>query len=412
MDNSSSPEVVIIGAGIAGLTAAKIISKAGKEVLLIESSDKAGGRVRTDKHEGFLLDRGFQVLLTAYPELTRHLDIESLDLKTFEAGATIVKNGHLSRIGDPFRKPSSIAVTALNRNLTVKDKLALLKLRISLTNDRNNFLKGPDDEIVSELFERLNFSKNAINSFLKPLIGGIQLDPEIKGSARLCLLVLKMLFTGTAAVPARGMGSISNQLIEGIERKNILYDSPVSKIEGRIVKLSSGESLSPSTVIVATESPAASELLSCETSSSRSVSCVYFAAREAPTSSKSILLNGGGCGPALDVAIMTNVAPSYSSTNKALIAAAVPGEKKLDDIGPVINQMKRWFGETVNDWQHLRTYSIAHGQPDLKAGDSFRKEIKIREGVFMCGDHRDTPSIQGALVSGRRTAELYLKENF
>ena len=107
---------------------------------------------------------------------------------------------------------------------------------------------------------------------------------------------------------------------------------------------------------------------------------------------------------------MTNVSSSYSSTNDALIAVAIPGRLVCDSTEPVVKQMKKWFGDMVDDWKHLKTFSIEHGQPALRPKDSFRKEIKISDGVFMCGDHRDTPSIQGAMVSGRRTAELCLKQ--
>ena len=132
MSDLSSPEVVVVGAGIAGLTAAKILSQKGKEVLLIEKSDAVGGRVRTDHHQGFLLDRGFQVLLTAYPELAEHLDIESLGLKQFDSGAVIFKNGRFSKIGDPFQNPSSVFSTAFTTCLSIQDKLRLLKLRREL----------------------------------------------------------------------------------------------------------------------------------------------------------------------------------------------------------------------------------------------------------------------------------------
>ena len=137
---------------------------------------------------------------------------------------------------------------------------------------------------------------------------------------------------------------------------------------------------------------------------------VYFSAPEAPIESRAILLDGENGGPGLNVAIMTNVSSSYSSTNEALIAVAIPGQLVCDSTEPVVTQMKKWFGDMVDDWKHLKTFSIEHGQPALRPKDSFRKEIKISDGVFMCGDHRDTPSIQGAMVSGRRTAELCLKQ--
>jgi len=408
LSNLSSPEVVIVGAGIAGLTAGKILSQKGKEVLLIEKSDQVGGRVRTDHHEGFLLDHGFQVLLTSYPELTEHVNIESLDLKKFDSGAVIFKNGRFSKIGDPFQNPSSVFSTTFTKCLNTQDKLRLLKLRKELIKNNHPSMERTDDEKISTNLIRLGFSQKAINGFFKPLLGGIQLDPDLKGSARLGLLVLRMLFIGKAAVPKNGMGSISQQLLHQIGEQNIILKSPVERLEGKKVILESGDSFLPSKLIIATEAPVAAKLTAFESPSSRSVSCVYFASPEAPTKSKAILLNGTDDGPGLNVAIMTNISPSYSSNNEALIAVVVPDKNTSELVEPVLEQMKSWFGNTVNSWRHLRTYSIEHGQPDLQPRDPFRRKIKISDGIFLCGDHRDTPSIQGALVSGRRTAEMCL----
>ncbi|MCH1514934.1 MAG: FAD-dependent oxidoreductase [Acidimicrobiales bacterium] len=410
MPDLSSPEVVIVGAGIAGLTAAKILSQSGKEVLLLEKSDGVGGRVRTDQYKDFLLDRGFQVLLTAYPELPEHLDLSLLELKPFESGATIFSNDRFSKVGDPFRNISSIVSTALTKTIGIQDKIKLLKLRNSLIGRKKIPLKQKDDKKILETFEDLGFTPKAINSFFKPLIGGIQLDPSLSGSTRLCFWILKMLFIGEAAVPARGMGAISEQLFKQVNENSVRLNCNVEKVEGKKVILGSGESFLPSNLIIATEGPATAKLLGQKSPLSRSVSCVYFSAPQTPSSSKAILLNGEKNGPALNVAIMTNIAPSYSKSGKALIAAAIPEIIKPESIEDVLIQMKKWFGDSVDSWEHIKTYSIEHGQPDLKPGDPFRKNIKISEGVYICGDHRDTPSIQGALVSGRRAATICLED--
>jgi phytoene dehydrogenase-like protein len=406
--NLSSPEVVIIGAGVAGLTAAKILSQSGKEVLLLEKSDGVGGRVRTDEQKDFLLDRGFQVLLTAYPELPEHLDLSLLELQPFESGATIFSDGHFSKVGDPFRNISSIMSTAFTKTIGMQDKIKLLKLRNSLIGREKIYIKQEDDKKILETFEELGFTPKAINSFFKPLVGGIQLDPSLSGSTRLCFLILKMLFLGEAAVPAQGMGAISEQLLKQVNKSSVLLNSNVEKVENKKVILESGESFLPSNLIIATEGPATAKLLGHKSPLSRSVSCIYFSAPEAPSASKAILLNGEKNGPALNVAIMTNVSPSYSKTGEALIAAAIPKTVQPESTENVLLQMKKWFGDNVDSWKHIKTYSIEHGQPDLKPGDPFRKNIKIAERVYICGDHRDTPSIQGALVSGRRAATICL----
>ena len=405
----SSPEFVVVGAGLAGLTAAKVLSQSGREVLLLEKSDGVGGRVRTDQYKDFLLDRGFQVLLTAYPELPKHLNLSLLELHSFESGATIFSDGHFSKVGDPFRNVSSIMSTAFTKTIGIQDKIKLLKLRNSLIGRKKIYFQQKDDKRILETFEELGFTSKAINSFFKPLVGGIQLDPSLSGSTRLCFLVLKMLFIGDAAVPSRGMGAISEQLSKQINESSIRLTSSVDKVEGKKVILESGESFLPSNLIIATEGPATAKLLGQESPLSRSVSCIYFSAPQAPSSSKAILLNGEKNGPALNVAIMSNISPSYSKNGKALIAVAIPNTIKPDSMENVLIQMRKWFGDSVDSWEHIKTYSIEHGQPDLRPGDPFRKSIKNSEGVYICGDHRDTPSIQGALVSGRRAAEICLK---
>ena len=405
----SSPEFLVVGAGLAGLTAAKVLSQSGREVLLLEKSDGVGGRVRTDQYKDFLLDRGFQVLLTAYPELPKHLNLSLLRLHSFESGATIFSDGHFSKVGDPFRNVSSIMSTAFTKTIGMQDKIKLLKLRNSLIGRKKIYFQQKDDKRILETFEELGFTSKAINSFFKPLVGGIQLDPTLSGSTRLCFLVLKMLFIGDAAIPSRGMGAISEQLSKQINESSIRLTSPVDKVEGKKVILESGESFLPSNLIIATEGPATAKLLGQESPLSRSVSCIYFSAPQAPSSSKAILLNGEKNGPALNVAIMSNISPSYSKNGKALIAVAIPNTIKPDSMENVLIQMRKWFGDSVDSWEHIKTYSIEHGQPDLRPGDPFRKSIKNSEGVYICGDHRDTPSIQGALVSGRRAAEICLK---
>ena len=405
----SSPEFLVVGAGLAGLTAAKVLSQSGREVLLLEKSDGVGGRVRTDQYKDFLLDRGFQVLLTAYPELPKHLNLSLLRLHSFESGATIFSDGHFSKVGDPFRNVSSIMSTAFTKTIGMQDKIKLLKLRNSLIGRKKIYFQQKDDKRILETFEELGFTSKAINSFFKPLVGGIQLDPSLSGSTRLCFLVLKMLFIGDAAIPSRGMGAISEQLSKQINESSIRLTSSVDKVEGKKVILESGESFLPSNLIIATEGPATAKLLGQESPLSRSVSCIYFSAPQAPSSSKAILLNGEKNGPALNVAIMSNISPSYSKNGKALIAVAIPNTIKPDSMEDVLIQMRKWFGDSVDSWEHIKTYSIEHGQPDLRPGDPFRKSIKNSEGVYICGDHRDTPSIQGALVSGRRAAEICLK---
>ena len=253
----------MIGAGLAGLTAATVLKQAGHEVLVVEARDDVGGRVRTDHQEGFLLDRGFQILLTSYPELVRHLDLDSLELCPFASGAKIFQNGKFEVVADPFRDFFMGLATATSSAISFKDKLNLFRLRNSLVRGKA-FLTQHEDVHVLEHLQTLGFSQKAISNFFVPFLGGIKLDPELKGSARLSLLILKMLFTGTAALPKDGMQAIPNQLATELGRENILLNSPVNKLEESKAILDSGKRITASHIIIATEAPAASRLLGHE----------------------------------------------------------------------------------------------------------------------------------------------------
>ena len=82
-------DVAIVGAGLAGLTCAQDLTRAGLQCTVVEATDGVGGRVRTDAVDGFLLDRGFQILLSAYPQVKQRLDTAALDIGDFEPGALV-----------------------------------------------------------------------------------------------------------------------------------------------------------------------------------------------------------------------------------------------------------------------------------------------------------------------------------
>jgi predicted NAD/FAD-dependent oxidoreductase len=188
--------------------------------------------------------------------------------------------------------------------------------------------------------------------------------------------------------------------------------SPVSEVTSKYVTLYSGEKIHARRVVVATEGPAASALLNLPTVASRSVSCVYFSADAAPTQEKLIALDGSHSGPVLNMAVMSNISPHYAPQGKHLIAAACPGmtaESEPELLSKVTQQLAQWWGPQVHAWKHLRTYSIVHGQPDQSPPFAPKKPVSLTNGVFVCGDHRDTGSIQGAMYSGRRCAVSVLK---
>ncbi len=407
-DADTSVDVIIVGAGLAGLAAARTLTRAGKSVLVFEASDGVGGRVRTDIVDGFRLDRGFQVLLTAYPELQHQLDVDALDLRSFEPGALVWlgTKGHV--VSDPFRRPTQLFSTAFAPIGSLADKVRIAVLRRRVRKGAAALLlRGPDVATGASLRAR-GFSTKMISRFFRPLVGGIQLDPSLSTSNRMFEIIFRSLSEGDSAVPALGMGAIPEQLAAALPAGVIRLNAPVSNVASGFVTLLDGTVARAKAVVVATEGPAASALLGLPHVGSRSAGCVYFAADSAPTDKRLIVLDGANSGPALNVAVMSNVAPTYAPAGKHLIAAALPGVIEGDLESMVRAQLRAWWGEQVDSWTHLRTYRIPHGQPDQTPPFSPKQRVSLGDGMFVCGDHRDTGSTQGALFSGRRCAEAVL----
>lgn len=393
--------VVVVGAGLAGLSCAVALHDAGIPVQVYEASDGVGGRVRTDHIDGFTLDRGFQVTLTAYPEMHRQIDMAALDLQAFEPGALVWRNGKGSVVGDPFRRPTTTlsTVTAPIGSLFDKARIGLLRHRLRSVHPAR-LLQGDDISTRAALSEA-GFSDTIIERFYRPLVGGIQLDPDLTDSRRMFDIIFRMLADGDSAVPAAGMQAIPQQLADRLPTDSIHLGAPVTATSPTSI-IVDGSTIAAAAVVVATEGPAAAGLLDLAPIESKSVGAVYFAAPTAPIDAKLVVLDGTGRGPVLNVAVMSNVAPTYAPTGSHLVVAALPGH-----VGPTIeadarSQLRSWWGSQVDTWDHLATYRIAHGQPLQRPPFDPKRRIRLDDGRFVCGDHRDTASSQGALYSGRR----------
>lgn len=398
-------DVAIVGAGLAGLAAARHLHSKSFNVAVLEAQDDVGGRVRTDIVDGFRLDRGFQILLTAYPELKRQVDLDSLDLHKFDPGALVMMRGRSYAVTDPFRAPRSAFSTARAPIGTIADKarIALLRAR-TLRGDPRELLRGQDLPTIVAL-RRAGFSEAIINRFFRPLFGGIQLDPSLTTSRRMFDIIFRSLGEGDAAVPRLGMGALPKQMADRLPGL-VHLNTKVASIDGRAVVTADGRRIETRAVIVATELPAARNLIALPERSSRTAGAVYFAADAPPTDSRLVILDGTGKGPVLNAAVMSNVATSYAPAGKHLVVAALPQVIDGDLESMARDQMRTWWGPQVDAWRHLRTYRIAHAGVEQRPPFSPKRNIAIGNGVFVCGDHRDTGSLQGALFSGRRCGEL------
>lgn len=387
----TSPDAIVVGAGVSGLACARRLREAGLSTLVLEASDGVGGRVRTDEVDGFRLDRGFQVLPTAYPEARAILDYERLRLRPFERGAVVRSNGRFRRIADPRRSPL-VALRALgSRLVSPRDALPMVRL-----------LRGGDEETTTrEALEASGVSPALADSFLAPFLRGIFLERELSTSRRFLDFVLEAFSAGPAAVPERGMGEIAEQLAEGTD---VRLGASVAAVSPGTVGLADGEELGARTVVVA-----AAGLVDDAPAGWNGVTCLYFDAPEPPLPGAWLVLDGEGDGPVNNLSVLTEVSPAYGPPGRALVSASVLGTDEPDEEA-VRRQIAGWFGATVRDWRLLRTYPIEHALPAWPAGTSFEQPPRAGEGLYVCGDHRAHPSLNGALASGRLAAEAVLTD--
>ena len=408
--------VVIVGAGLAGLACAWRLTQLGRQCQVLEASDAVGGRVRTDTVDGFRLDRGFQVLLTAYPETARVLDYAKLDLRPFKAGALIRYRGQFHRAFDPTRHPTEAVATALTPLVTFGDQLALAKLWVDvLARSPETLLSsGPERSTEDELAAR-GFSPRALQTFFRPFFGGVFLQPRLTTSSRFFLYTFRLFATGRAAVPADGMGAIPQQLADRLADANVpvRLNAPVAERTTEGVTLSTGERVAASAVVVATDLPAARRLLpdlpDQAAGGVRSTLTLWFDAPTPAVGSATLVLNGDGAddGPINHLAELSAVSERYAPPGRSLVQASVVRPVDGDPVPAVRAQLARWVGPAALSWRHLRTDRIAFGLPPADPPTMLvpRRPVRLAERLFVCGDHRDQPSIEGAITSGLRTAE-------
>lgn len=411
---SSGSDVLIVGGGLAGLACGLELHAAGVRPLILEASDGVGGRVRTDLHEGYRLDRGFQVILEAYPECRRVLDYDALELRSFYPGAQIWTGRGFSRFADPFRRPQD-AMAALKASVgTLQDKLRVARLRKEVMDGPPDaILRGPD-RMTQEDLQAYGFSSGMIDGFFRPFFGGVLLNPRLTDSSRIFRYVFRMFSEGNTSVPRKGMGEIPLQLAGRLPEGAVRLRARVKAAEPGRVRLESGEELGAEAVVVATEGPEAARLLrGIGDPGSKSTSCVYFEAPEPPVKGPMLVLDGEGKGPVNHLAVLSEVSRDCAPPGRSLVSASCVGDPPADDgelARAVLAQMGRWFGPRVREWRHLRTYRIPHAQPlqDPGALEPPERSVQVEPGLFVCGDHRETASLQGALHSGRRAAEACL----
>ena len=412
LSSNLKQEVIIIGAGLAGLSCARQLQAQGIPFVILEASDAVGGRIRTDLVDGFRLDRGFQVILSSYPELKRWLDLEQLQLRPFLSGASVRYHGHFYQLADPWRRPWTALTSAFTPIGTLADKLRIARLRSqSLAGSYQDRMQDPERTTLDYL-QQLGFSSQMIDTFLRPFLGGIFLDGELRTSSRMLNFVFRMFSIGDACLPQRGMQALPELLASPIPAERIRFQTKVVNVEPGTVTLQGGQQLNAANIVVAVDGPAAQLLLPDMTSGRGcSVRCLYFSATRPPIREAILVLNGDGQGPINNLCVPSNVSPYYAPAGQCLISVTVLGDDTNESDQAletrVRTQLEQWYGPQVDAWHHLRTYRIAYALPDQAspALEPPQRPVRYGDGLYVCGDHRDNASIEGAMVSGRRAAE-------
>ena len=406
------PDVLVIGAGLAGLTCARRLHERALDVQVLDAADRVGGRVRTDTLDGFRLDRGFQVLLTAYPETQREFDYDALDLHAFQDGALVRYNGRFHRIADPRRHPWDAPRTLLARVGTLADKLRVLRLRRTLSHESiPQVMERAERTTLDALRTRWGFSSSMIDRFFRPFFGGIFFDRTLEASSRMFEFVFKMFAEGRTVLPAGGIDQMPKQMRRHLPDEAVRLNAKVEAIEKQSVTLRDGETLEAPHVVVATEAPEANRLVGGVTPiDGRSTICLYYDAPRSPLDAPLLALNGDGVGPINNVAVPSDVAPGYAPDDRSLVSVVVVGTpaETHDALERAVRaQLIDWFGLAAGGWTHLQTQYIPYALPNQAPPflSPPEKEIRRRPGLYVCGDHRRTASLNGAIASGRAAAD-------
>lgn len=422
--------IVVVGAGLAGLTCAKMLTEANQRVLVLEASDQPGGRVRTDIHKaGYRLDRGFQVLFTAYPAIQRHVRIDALKPRKFEPGALLVKDGKRYEISDPLRDPRHTVSGLLNPLISLKDKLRVLQVvaRVRKLSSGDIFAgkgqAGGQDESTEAYLRALGFADDGfIDHFARPFYGGIFLDRSLSTSARMFQFTFKMLATGDIMLPAEGIQRIPEQLAYGLPPGTIRYQSRVVELllnEGRVsgVQLHNGERIEADQVVLATASPVAQRFVQTPLpTQSVSTVCLYFAGDERLYPQRKILLNTDPHGTVNNAVLLTNIAPTYAPPRKHLLSVTVTGNPDVDDETLAERcraELARWFLDyDLSRWHLLAIYRIPFAQFAQPPGifDQLPSNQTDVPGLYLAGEYTTSSSIQGAMHSGEHVARAVLQQ--
>ena len=417
--------MVVVGAGLAGLRCARELHRAGLDVAVLEASDEVGGRVRTDRVGGFLLDRGFQVLNDAYPEARRALDLAALNLCRMDDALVVRRGGRLHRVdnplGDPLvgpvPRPGGLVRLGTTSLLSLGQKARLGSYAARTLALPPSVLLRRADEPARVAWHRAGISEETIDEVLRPFFSGVVLETGFDTSRRFLDLMFRMFARGHSTVPARGMQAVPGQLAEQLPPGSVQVRAEVRSVAAGGVVTAEGD-VAADAVVVATDPWTAHRLLPGlgRPPQARGVTTVYHSAPVWPGQRSTLVADADGSAVANSI-VVSAAAPSYAPPGRALVASSVVHEEGRADSrkGPEEPELLRVLAELheqdTSGWERLAAYDIAEALPAMTAPHPFRRSVRAGAGIYVAGDHRDTSSIQGALVSGRRAAQAVLGDH-
>jgi hypothetical protein len=397
-------QVVVVGAGLAGLSAAIRLRAAGVDVHVAEAACHAGGRLATERIDGFVVDRGFQVLNTGYPRAA-DLDLAALDLGWFWPGAVVRVDGRASRVVDPRRRPAA----ALD---TVRAPLGspLRKAAIAAYSARAGYTPVPrllrePETTAEERLRQAGVGDTALERFFRPFLAGVLLEDRLETSSRYLDLLWRTFVRGAIGLPARGMQSVGDQLAARVGVERVHLGVPVTAVSGDSVTTDAGRTRADA-VVVATDPATAATLVPGVTASApRRVTTHLHVLPASPTGEPLLVLGMPG-GQLVNSVVLTDAQPAYSPDGRALVASSSLAPTREVDVRAEVAAL---HGIGTGDLEHLTSVTVPRAQPAAVPPLRLRRPVDLGGGLYVAGDHRDTPSIQGAMASGARAARAVLR---
>ncbi|MFD7709553.1 NAD(P)/FAD-dependent oxidoreductase [Streptomyces sp. NPDC059785] len=409
-DTRDAPDVLVVGAGLAGLACARDLIAAGRTVRVLEASDAVGGRMRSDRVDGFVLDRGFQVFNTSYPQARQRLSLRDLRLRPFTPGVLVhTEDRGTLRFSDPTRTPRASGDLLPGRLAGTRDLLALgvLSSRDMLAPVR--WLKRSQDRTTRTALAAAGFSEDFVERFFRPFLSGIFLEDELETSSRFFHLVWRSMLRGTLCLPADGIGAVPRQLAGALPSGVVRLETPVERLTDDGVELTGGGEAAARAVVVATgPGPAAGLLPKLEVPPYRTVTTYYHAAARPPLGEPTLLTDVRR--RFLNTCVLSEVVPGYAPAGAALVGTSVLGGDTDGREAAVRAALADVYGTDTAGWQTLAVRTVPDALPAMAPPQPLSRRTRVAPGRYVCGDHRATGSVQGALASGARAAREVLRD--